>query len=67
LLDEAKTYHCDAVVSSRRTRMRNAVGVVIALGGFTASEQTTNRFQVLPVTELLEHSSKQIRCDFLFF
>lgn len=65
LLDEAKTYHRgavgDTVVSGRRTRMRNSVDVVIALGGFTASEQTTNRFQVLPVAELLEHSTKEIR------
>lgn len=69
LLDEAKAYqhHADAVVSSRRTRMRNSVDVVIALGGFTASEHTTNRFQVLPVAELLEHSSKEIRWEFSFF
>ena len=65
LLEEAITYHHkaggDLVVSGRRTQMRNAVDVVIALGGFTASEQTTNRFQVLPVAELLEHSTKEIR------
>ena len=67
LLEEAVTYHRElgghAIVSSRRTRMRNSVDVVIALGGFTASEQTTNRFQVLPVAELLEHSMKEIRSD----
>jgi len=66
LLEEAVTYHRElghAVVSGRSTRMRNSVDVVIALGGFTASEQTTNRFQVLPVAELLEHSMKEIRSD----
>lgn len=70
LIDEAKAYHRDAVddavIGSRRTRMRNAVDVVIALGGFTASEQTTNRFQLLPVSELLEHSIKEIRWYFYF-
>jgi len=68
LLEEAITYHQvadgDSVVGGRRTRMRNSVDVVIALGGFTASEQTTNRFQVLPVTELWEHSAKEIRLNF---
>jgi len=64
-LEEARTYHCDdAIISSRRTRMRNSVDVVIALGGFTASEQTTNRFQVLPTAELLAPSSKDIRLVF---
>jgi len=68
LLEEARTYHCkagdSAVISSRRTQMRNSVDVIIALGGFTASEQTTNRFQVLPIAELLAHSTKEIRFDF---
>jgi len=64
------TYHRnsgdDAVINSRRTRMRNSVDVVIALGGFTSSEQTTNRFQVLPIAELLAPSSNEIRLDFYF-
>lgn len=68
LLEEAMTYYHEAggdiVISSRRIRMRNSVDVVIALGGFTASEQTTNRFQVLPVAELVEHSAKEIRLEF---
>jgi len=65
LLEEARTYHNKAsdgaVSNSRRTRMRNSVDVVIAIGGFTASEQTTNRFQVLPVAELLAPSTKEMR------
>jgi len=69
LLEEAATYHSEAggctVLSSHRTRMRNSVNVVIALGGFTASEHSTNRFQVLPVADLLENSTKEIRLGFL--
>jgi len=68
LLEEAMTYQQvaggDSVAGGRRTRMRNSVDVVIALGGFTASEQTTNRFQVLSVTELWAHSAKEIRLNF---
>lgn len=68
LLEEARTYHRrgggDNVFSSRRSQMRNSVDVVIALGGFTASEQTTNRFQVLPVSELWELTVEEIRLDF---
>ena len=70
LLEEAQAYHDetvgDAVVSSRRTRMRSSVDVVIALGGFTVTEQTTNRFQVIPVAELLDQSSDEIRLDFYY-
>jgi len=69
LLEEARIYHHragnGAVINCRRTRIRNSVDVVIALGGFTASEQTTNRFQVLPVAELLAPST-EIRLDFHF-
>jgi len=68
LLEEARAFHIktdtDAVVSSRRTQMRNSVDVVIAVGGFTTSEHTTNRLQVLPVTELLTHSTNEIRSGF---
>ena len=69
LLEEAVAYHETdgaAIIGGRRTQMRNSVDVVIALGGFTVSEQTTNRFQVLPVSELLEHSTKEIRLGFYF-
>jgi len=68
LLEEARMYHLsaggDVFLTTQRTRMRNSVDVVIALGGFTATEQTTNRFQILPVAELLDRSKKEIRLDF---